>query len=225
MMLGYGEGDLVARLAKCTACKSQWFVPEGTIKSSAAPGGSLPMESLIALTFPQLTEVYADRLALEETVRSAPLSLSDEVRRKLIAEPFQILDNDFAMDAWRHSVGKFFGSLALIAAILCGFPTVISFFGPITYVNFLGVLLTAGLGWVCHILMASDVKRLLKTSLYPRLASSLAPLRPTPEELKSVLAGLKSETASHTRLKEFLPLLEGVRVPEPVHISTSSGDR
>ncbi len=53
------------------------------------------IDGLVEKTFPAVREVYARRLALEETVASDPAKLDAEVRAKLIVEAFELAEPHF----------------------------------------------------------------------------------------------------------------------------------
>ncbi|WP_416762629.1 hypothetical protein ACNI65_09580 [Roseateles sp. So40a] len=184
-----GQGELVGYELICQDCRTSLQTDPGIYASFAKLPA--PVEELVRTTFPNIDEVMADRLALEERIRREPSSLSADERRALIRHPFLLLspkvDRRFAsthVDRW---VG-----LSLVGALL------LMMIGPaLTHVVApdeaeLSMLLFIVLGVALVVWqVAASKTRFMEREIIPVLAKSLHPLRPTEAELREVMSELK----------------------------------
>jgi len=184
-----GQGELVGYERTCQECGTALQAEPTTYASIAQ--NTVPLAELTRQTFPNLDQVLEARLALEEKVRHAPSSLSQEERHALIRSPFLILSPMVEKRFASTHIDKEIG-LALIGAL------VLLIIGPV-----LGhvvapdseeaVLLTSlSMGFLMVLWQGIGAgKRFMRRRIMPVLAKCLFPLQPSDEELKSVLAELK----------------------------------
>lgn len=78
-----GDGELRGYHRTCQECGTALQVSDPTSAYASISQSLAPIAELTQHTFPNLTSVRGDRLALEEQVRSTPLQLSGEARRAL----------------------------------------------------------------------------------------------------------------------------------------------
>ena len=149
-----------------------------------------PLAALVHDTFPNLAEVWSDRLALEERVRHAASRLSAEERSALIREPFLLLSPHVASRYARRHIDKE-AALALVAAVilLAMTPTIASTFAPDEEFPLTVAAIVVGGGLVIW-QMGKTGRRFLLREVVPTLGLALAPLRPSHAEVGGVLAEL-----------------------------------
>lgn len=185
-----GEGALVGFDRTCEECHTPYQADPNSYKSIAKKRGSV--ESLIRETFPNIADVWSERIALEARVRSEASSLAPEERVALIREPFLRLspkvEARFASTHLDKEVG--FAALGAIALLIAS-PAFAKAFMPdqaepifLTSLS-LGVLLVV---WQ----IAVSGQRYLRKQILPTLAIALKPLSPSESELKSILSELKA---------------------------------
>jgi hypothetical protein len=193
--LSFGAGKLAGYIIRCSECGIILDV-DPTRYASTAKDSHSGVELLVRDTFPNLREVCADRLKLEERIKRTPASFSAAERNSLLIEPFNLLNpmvekrfaNSTEMDCKSGlgcigtllaSIGLFFGSLAfpgptqdkilIAAAIVFGAGTIYTF-----------VQLHLGPG------------RFFRARVLAPLVKSLKPLQPTREEIAACIDRCKS---------------------------------
>lgn len=186
-----GEGQLVGYERTCQKCRTPLNAEPTTYASLAKRAA--PLDELLRSTFPNLTQALQERLAIEERVQRDPASLEPELRRSLIRNPFVRLspkvEKRFAdathMD-WTVGLALI-GAIALIFSapdlahkVAPGYHSDLLFWSPFV----LGIALVV---WQ----MIASGKRFMRKEIIPVLAGTLAPLRPTEDEITAVLAELK----------------------------------
>jgi hypothetical protein len=149
-----------------------------------------PLPQLIIGTFPNLTTAYQAVLALEERVRTTPLSLSAQERRTLIRNPLALMspkvEKRFAsthIDL--QTVVTFFGVLLAIFAEASIVERIAPRFEAqsVLIMSVIGIILV---GWQISLSNRLFIRR----SIIPILAKTLKPLKPSKEELEAALAEL-----------------------------------
>ncbi|MEX3957503.1 hypothetical protein [Trinickia sp. EG282A] len=198
--ISVGEGRLVGYHRSCLTCRTPVESELSTYASVAKARAALP--ELMAQTYPNLESAWRDRLALEERVRTALPSLQPEERRELIRDPFIALST---------KVERYFASsrvnLRDILMILVAF--VVMIIGSVT----VGMIEPADSNYGIYFFMAlglamvvwqirSTSRRYMVRQIVPALASALAPLKPTREEIDATLSELHKE---QLRLASKLP--------------------
>jgi len=184
-----GEGQLVGYERICTTCSTTFNAKQ--IGYASVAQELLPLPELIAATFPNLYEVIKERLELEEKVRLDPLALPPGDRHALIRSPFLMLspkvEKRFSATHIDLEVG-----LSLVGGLVCAFatPAVLRVIAP-AYMD-QGFLVAIGLwillvGWQA----ALSGRRFMRRQIIPSLAKTLAPLRPTMQELRAVSDEMK----------------------------------
>lgn len=184
-----GEGELVGYERTCQDCGTS-LQTEPTAYASIAKN-TAPLAELTRQTFPNLDQVLGERLALEEKVRHAPSSLSREERHALIRSPFLILspkvEKRFASTHIDKEIG--FALIGAVALLIVG-PAL----GRVVAPDSEGAVLLTSLSMGFLMVLWQGIgagKRFMRRQITPVLAKCLFPLRPSDEELKSVLAELK----------------------------------
>jgi hypothetical protein len=184
-----GEGELVGFDRTCQECNTPYPADPSTYKSLEKKPTSL--NSLIRETFPNLAEVWADRIALEQRVKQAASLLSREERTALIREPFLRLspkvEARFSSTHLDKEVG--FAAVGAIALLILLPPLVRAAApdqeGPAFLTSLvLGFLLVA---WQ----IAVSGRRYLRREILPTLGIALQPLRPSDLEIGAALSELK----------------------------------
>jgi hypothetical protein len=185
-----GEGELVGFDRTCEECGTSYRADPNSYKSIAKKRG--PVGSLIGETFPNLAEVWSERIALEAKVTHGVASLTSEERVALVREPFLRLspkvEARFASTHFDKEVG--FAALGALALLVVG-PAFAEAFMPdqqdamfLTSLS-LGVLLVI---WQ----IAVSGRRYLRRQILPTLAIALKPLDPSESELNAILLELKA---------------------------------
>ncbi|NKZ38422.1 hypothetical protein HF690_05550 [Oleiagrimonas citrea] len=149
--------------------------------------------SFIQTSFPRLRDIYAERLRIEDEVRRSPLSLANEMRLRLIREPF-VLQSPFVDARRRRTSLDVYCLLALIAgAGLVTLTPIVSGMlhmyeeGPVFGV--MALLALALIAWV----FSTEPRRFTRRKLLPRIVQALRPLKPSESELTAVVKSMISE--------------------------------
>jgi hypothetical protein len=209
-----GQGELVAYERTCQECRT----PIQSDQNYYAPVAKkrAPVADLIRATFPNLTEVLKDRLALEDRVRRSSLSATE--REALLRSPFHLLSQKvearFAQWHFTWEVG-----VALVAAIA------ITFFGP----GLLGALTSDEPEMVvlaCILLSVGVViwqiiesgRRWMRKEILPALSKSLRPLRPSESEIGTVIGEMKQAKLKMGSKLKAAELMERIRSPETLGV-------
>lgn len=214
--IGLGQGKVVGHVVKCLNCESEWALQAGTIQNSLNPTVPMSLEEILEETFPRFSIVFGERLEQEAALATDPFSLDAQTRLQLIAEPFFVLDNDIQKESHKTSLANVVHGLGCLFTIGVLLVSLVAFLASAPLYGGLGLLLTGGLIWLLLHLINQETARFMRTKIYPKLALCLAPLRPSTEELSTVLAHIESKAANQTKLDDFLPLLEAAYTQRPV---------
>lgn len=214
--ISVGEGRLVGYQRSCQTCRTP-VKSELSAYASVSPKPA-PLPELTARTYPNLAIAWRDRLALEERVRTALPSLKPDERETLILDPFVVLS---------IKVERYFASSRInwrdILAILVAFAVAIV--GSVT----VGMIAPEAMNYGIYFFIALGVlivvrqikatgRRYMVKHIVPPLASALAPLQPTREEIDSAFRELR---LSQPRMARKLPIeallssLVGKHAPVP----------
>lgn len=184
-----GTGRLAGHQRTCSECGTT--LDAQTANYASVSPVPQPVAELIRQTFPRLAEVYEQRLALEERVRTAPATLSPADRKALIRAPFLLLsprvERRFASTHIDRETGLWI--LAVFGAIVAAGAIAARLAPDEVGIAMLSVLL-GGIVVVGTQVARSNV-RFLKRDIYPVLARTLRPLRPNESEIAAVLGELK----------------------------------
>ena len=193
--LRLGKGKLVGYIGKCQACGTSIPVdPKKYSKFLDRPGENI--DALIEQTHPQVMLEISDRLEIERRIKfHEPISL--EQRRQLLMEPFVLLagrvEKVFRQVPWEKETK--IGCLVLFLLMMIA--------GCVTLVwteDAPGLSLAMGILWilligigVLYVFVEAFLtpRRIVRREIVPLLAKTLAPLRPTRDELDHVLQVLK----------------------------------
>ncbi len=193
--ISFGQGKLLGHDITCETCGTP---SETEIERYAAVSEDElgDLESVLRETYPRLREVEAERLALEKRVKSG--ALSPEERVQLLREPFFATE----MRVQRQENVRYSTPLGRKISYLTLFLLVcIMVFGGLdaaypdgiaeTMLPVSALLFCVGFVMTLYYLM-SHTRHFVRDVVQPQLAATLAPLRPTPEELQEVLQNVRS---------------------------------
>lgn len=187
--ISVGEGALVGHERTCLECGTGLRADPDGYTSVAGKAGPLPV--LLAETFPNLEHLLSERMLLEQKVRNDPAALTVDERRALIQQPFALLSAKVERRFESTHIDLHTG-LALVAALalmVLGGAVIRARF-PIADDLILMLAVLPGLALVTWKGIGTG-RRYMKREVIPVLATSLKPLQPTEDELRSVLADLK----------------------------------
>jgi hypothetical protein len=204
-----GKGKLVGYAKKCMDCTTILTgnpdLYREVSKKLIEPG------ELQRSTFPNLQTHYAERLTLEQTITHSPASVPGDTRRALLKEPFILLN---------PAVEKRFSSTQIdiqtgltLLAVLVFVPFLSSLgnqFAPAHGGEILLGLLLAGVGAVA-VQGFRQTGRYFDTKIFPVLVPALKPLRPTTEEITSVITELKKAELKFGKKLKQSALLEHLK--------------
>ncbi|RQS37449.1 hypothetical protein DIE03_02590 [Burkholderia sp. Bp8992] len=162
-----------------------------------------PLPELTAQTFPNLESAWRDRLVLEERVRTALPSLQPDERQTLIRDPFVVLSTKveryFASSRvnWRDILAIFVAfAVAIVGSVTVGMVAPDATNYGIYFFIALGILIVV-------MQIKATGRRYMVKQIVPPLASALAPLQPTREEIDSAFRELG---LSQPRMARKLPI-------------------
>ena len=195
------SGKLVGFERLCLNCKT---VLDAEHENYTSIAKAFPLErvtesgqisELIRLSNPQLEQRYAHRLELERELRRGNLPADGELRRRLIKEPFVILAQNVEREFAETRIDLPL-LLTVIGAILA--PVGLFWLLDTTLTGEARELLPVFLALVCLcgliVVMVQGYlvkNRHLRKHFYPKLARSLAPLRPQSPELAAALSEIR----------------------------------
>ncbi len=199
--ISVGEGRLVGYQRTCRTCRTPVKCELSTYASVAKAPAELP--ELLAQTYPNLESAWRDRLALEERVRNALTSLQPDERQELIRDPFIALSTKveryFASSRvhWRDIL------MILIAFVVMAIGSVtVGMIAPAAMDYGIVFFMAVGFAMVIMQIRATG-RRYMVREIVPALASALAPLKPTREEIDAALSELHR---TQLRLVQKLPV-------------------
>lgn len=212
-----GEGELVGYDRTCQSCQTSYAADPARYQSMAKK--LLPLPELMRQTFPGFAAVWADRLTLEEQVKSSPLLMTAEQRKSLLSEAFLALspkvEKRFAATHMDKEVG--FAALGAIG-LLIAVPALTRAVAPDHAEEALFLAMAVGIALVIWQIAVSG-RRFMRRDVLPPLVKSLSPLRPKNEEIAAILAELKSHGHKMGSKLKIADLLDGLR-PERVVLAT-----
>jgi hypothetical protein len=185
-----GEGELVGYERVCQECGTALNAEPAAYASVSKV--LAPVPELVKQTFPAMQQVLQERLALEEKVQHAPALLSQEERRALIRSPFVLLSPKVEKRFSSTHIDKEVAMSLVAALLLLMFgPALVAAVAPDSSDLAVLVSLAVGVvlvGWQ----VALSGRRFMRRQVVPVLARSLRPLRPSEQELKTVLDELRT---------------------------------
>ena len=213
--ISFGEGDLVGFERTCGGCTTTVdAVPDNYVDMSKT---RRPANELISETFPNYYTLYREVLERERKVRDTPSLLTAEERRTRMREPFLVIAPlvqqklaSIQVD-WRvvlavFSIVPIFWVLGLVAGWLNGPDQ------DDPGMNWMIGALVVWAGLVIREIYMSTRRYLLKNAA-PRLAASLAPLKPLQPEIDRILGELKQHKLKLGKLRasDLLERIEQLR--------------
>jgi hypothetical protein len=187
--ISLGSGDLLGYERVCEGCTLALHGEPGHYASTLKKVASVDL--LMQSTYPNLRDVYAERLRIEETVRHSPGELSMDVREALIKQPFVLLSSVVEAKLRQSSMdlvsgGILIASLVAFCASLVVAPSIAPDHVP-ELVTAVGLVCLAAIVWA----FATGAKRYVRAAILPRIAKTLRPLRPSDGEIGAVLAEMR----------------------------------
>jgi hypothetical protein len=187
--ISLGSGDLLGYERVCEGCTLALHGEPGHYASTLKKVASVDL--LMQSTYPNLRDVYAERLRIEQTVRYSPGELSMDVREALIKQPFVLLSSVVDAKLRQTSIDAVSGGI-LVGSLVAFFGALIV--GPSIVPDYVPQLLaTVGLVGVAAILwaFATGARRYVRAAILPRIAKTLRPLQPSEGEIGAVLSDLR----------------------------------
>lgn len=187
--ISVSKGILVGHERTCMDCKTTFRADASKYAAISKKAASL--DELQQQTYPNLTTVLAERLALENKIRNSRAFLTPAERKSLIEEPFALLsskvEKKFAAINLDKETG--FSILGAFLLLLAG-PSIARTIAPdhveesLLFFLVLGIILV---GWQ----FAISGRRFMRTKVIPVLAKALHPLRPTEIEIALALSEMR----------------------------------
>jgi len=203
------QGELVGHARTCMTCKT---ILNGNPNLYREVSKKLVDQGeLQRTTFPNLLTHHAERLTLEQSIKHSPVSLSADTRRALLKEPFLLLDPAVETRFSSTHLDKYTGLTLLALFVLLPFVSMIgkqlapAYEGEI----FLGFLI-AGIAAV-SVQGYLQTGRYFDKKIFPILVPALKPLKPTTEEIASVIAELKKAELKFGKKLKLSALVEQLK--------------
>lgn len=192
--ISFGMGKLVDHHIRCHECGLALSVDP--LRYAVIEKDPFALERLIEVTFPQLKEIHAERLALESQIKKTPSLLTPEERANLFIEPFRLL-NPLLEQRFQEST-KFdkqsgIGCLGtiLISAVLFILAGNVRTPMQDKIALMAVIFLCIGTAYT-FVQLHFGPGRFLKEKIVPPLAQALDPLEPTQEEISRCLEKCKA---------------------------------
>jgi len=199
--LSFGSGKLLGHEIICQECKIA--LEADPLKYASISKKVLPANELYELTFPNIREVYKERLAFEEKLARKLEPLTAEERRKQIFLPFALLSAkvEDRLSATRIDKESFITLVGVIVFAVVAINISNHFFPesqPQVILSAIVIGLVAFIGQ-----LALSGRRFMRKQIVPIIAKSLLPIQPTDDELKAAIMEFKR--AGHKIGKKLKP--------------------
>lgn len=187
--VGFGSGTLIGFQAECSECKTRISTEENRYRLIEKKNPA-DLAALTAASFPNLPEILGERLTVEKQLRDAPDTITAELRRTMIAEPFSVLNPEVES---RHRQTEFdkpaavgcLGTVIVVAAGVFGFTYVPKEWDDVAGIT---LLTLAAIGIIYTIVQLCLVnRRYYRRLTLPRLVRALRPLKPEAGELEAAI--------------------------------------
>jgi hypothetical protein len=200
------QGELVGHARTCMTCKTILNGNPGLYREVSKK--LLDQGELQRTTFPNLQTHHAERLALEQTIKHSPGTIPADTRRALLKEPFLLLNPAVEKRFSATQIDKQTGLTLLALFVLFPFLMAMGKGAAPTYGGeiFLGFLI-AGIAAV-SLQGFLQTGRYFDKKIFPVLVPALRPLKPTTEEITSVIAELKKAESKFGKKLKLPALLE-----------------
>jgi hypothetical protein len=204
-----GRGDLLGYERVCEGCTMALHGEPRNYASTSKKVASVDV--LMQRTYPNLRDVYAERLRIEDTVRYSPRELPMDVREALIKQPFVLLSpvveakfRQTSIDA--VSGGVLVGSLvAFFGALIVG-PSIVPDYVP-QLISAVGLVGVTAIIWA----FATGAKRYVRGVILPRVAKTLRPLQPSDVEISAVLSDMRRARGKLALKLQSKDVLQAIR--------------
>lgn len=178
----------------------------------ASPSKPVRVEDIVRTSFPTLREHYADRLRIEEALKEDPFSLSNDLRYALVEQPFKLLS---PLVQFRRASLDWVVAVALVAG--CSMLFLVPALADVLHVDHqeavFGVMGMAGLILFIGSIV-TEPRRYIKRKIVPRIANTLAPVRPTEAEISAVLNRMRGA-------KQRIALLRAPRLLKAIEVAAT----
>lgn len=201
-----GKGELVGYAKKCMNCKT---ILNGKPDLYREVSKKLVEQGeLQRTTFPDLQTKYAERLKMEQTIKHSLGSLSAETRREMIREPFVLLNPIVEQRFKATQIDKY--TAFTLLAVLVLFPFLLSLGNKIAPTSTGEITLGLLLAGVAAVSVQGFLQtgRYFDKKVFPVLVPALQPLKPTAEEITSVIAELRKAERKFGKKLKLSALLE-----------------
>ncbi len=213
----FGKGKLVGHQKKCLHCGTALQTDASIYKDVQKKRPGAGSADLTANTFPNIRQHYSERLSLEEQIAKKPTGVDAKTRASLVKEPFHLLAPIVEKRFSATHIDRYVGITLLLTIVgTIVVANVFNIFLPhaMEY-QANAILLALGIGVVATGVQGyKSAGRYLKREVYPRIARSLRPLKPSQAELEVVFAELKRmdfKLAKKAKLKDVLQEVASAR--------------
>lgn len=187
--IGIGSGEPSGYEKECLSCSSSFAADRSLYRPSLNPG--LPLDKLEKQTFPELREVYAEELELEEKIKRGELGPDDRISalcQTIGAECYNY--EKFLTDGAFVPNDLKFGCLVPLALMFISFFGIMMFEKSVLGSFFAGVFMLAGFGGFLTyvILRLSARRRYARNISAARIAAGFRPVGPDLREIKAALS-------------------------------------
>ncbi len=174
---------------------------------------NVTVEFLISDTFPHLREHYREELRKDKFVDEDNLPmLTDEERLEMIREPFDIF---IPFIEKRHPAEIYFDRRTIKSCLFTFIIPLLLIFSPkpnipteiVNYFYYFAIAFLIISSIVSFYYLKNANKFYLKNFIFPRIGKSVAPLKPTTDELEHILNSLKNSGASvakYIKIKDIM---------------------
>ncbi len=206
----FGEGKLVGHQKKCLHCGTEFKTDASIYKDVQKKLPGAGAADLTANTFPNIRQHYSERLSLEDQIAKKPAGVDAKTRASLIKEPFHLLAPIVEKRFGAIHIDRYVGItllLAIAGTILVA--NIFNIFFPLAVeYQANAILIALGIGVVAIGVQGyKSAGRYLRKEIYPKIARSLRPLKPSPTELEAAFAELKRmdfKLPKKAKLKDIL---------------------
>jgi len=207
-----GTGNLIGHNRECVKCGVVLGANPVNYKDMVKRLDKKDVPTLVHKTFPNIEAHHAERLRLETFLRDHPDRLNPDVRRQLLAEPFQLIEHVVQRRFGKTHIDLTMVGIVIVAVILvsqlghisAALPFLQNVLGPLILAIFIGAAVAV------YLQGRRAERQYMRDKIYPVMARALRPLNPKEDELRTILAMLTKSKATTARKVDLRKLMQAI---------------
>jgi hypothetical protein len=208
--ISLGNGKLIGFTKTCQTCKTLFDADPEIYASISKKDFSLP--HLLSRTLPNANTLYSEQRELDKKLTAQPHAFTPDERKRLILHPFLLLsarvENFFESTHVDKPMAVAIAAGIIIWMLSAVVISQLTTFDPEETPMYLIASFLPGIFLVVWQTLGAR-RRYFQNQIIPLIVSNLKPLKPTPDELSSTLAELKTLRYSIGKKIKLADLIAG----------------